>query len=497
MKKTPSSPSLLRRLLLGNLLVYLAAAAMLAYFYFFPPEDLLSLDAASSSSEPAAPLLQVMIPTPTAFVVAAQHVFPTQTAVPLSAITQTVATLNAASVATPSGTTSSDMTPGVMTVTVAPLPVVNDNALVPPTAINIILLGTDRRGNEVNWRTDTIILLSINQTTKTAGMLSIPRDLWVKIPGYGNERINTADFYGDYYKYPGGGQQLIKDTIERNLGIRVHYYVKVDMKVFRQAVDTLGGIDVDVDCPLVENGFVDEFGYANLNFQPGVQHMDGIAALRYSRSRYTTNDFDRGRRQRQVLVAAWDKAKQLNLITKWPELYSQFRSSVKTDLGPTEMAALAWIGSQLRFDHIKSRAIDSKNVTTPWLGPAGEMVQLANPQKLHAVLVEFFGPPSEQVDAAVAENSTIQILSGTGSQTVADIAAVNLRRQGFQVTGSGLAPQKVNASTLVVNNARPETIKRLQELYRIQPANVRTGTDPEPKVDLQVILGRDYNACSR
>ena len=121
--------------------------------------------------------------------------------------------------------------------------------------------------------TDTLILISVDQDTKSVGLLSIPRDLWVQIPGIGANRINTADFYGEYYHLPGGGPATIKRTIEQNLGIRVHYYVRVGFDSFRKAVDTVGGVDIAVDCPLQENNFVDDYGRADLNFQPGLQQI--------------------------------------------------------------------------------------------------------------------------------------------------------------------------------------------------------------------------------
>lgn len=475
----PSRRSTLRQLLLGNLLIYLVAGGLAVYFFILPPSDAEdSPTVIAGNVAGGGPFLDLMLPTPTPFARVSKNVFPSPTAVPLLTIAQNF-----------SGAESPGPTPASQAVT--------DNALVPPTSLNILLLGTDRRNaTDASWRTDTIILMSVNQQAKSVGLLSIPRDLWVKIPGYGYERINTADFYGDYYKYPGGGQQLIKDVIEQNLGIRIHYYARIDMKVFRSGIDTLGGVEVDVTCPVVENGFSDDLGTVNLNFQPGVQHMDGATALRYARSRYTTNDYDRSRRQRQVILSAWDKAKQLNLLPKWPELYDQFRSSVKTDLGPTELATLAWIGSQLRPDHIKSRAIDNR-VLTAWTGPEGQAVQLLIAQKVHALLVEFFTPPDGRQEVVEDETASIEVLSGTGSKATADLAAVALSHQGFNVVSSNVAEARVNSTTLIVyNGAKADSIARLSQLFNVPAANIRTVTDPDPRVDLQLVLGRDYNPCA-
>ncbi len=473
---------LIRTLVIANLFVYLVVAGLAFYFGFLPIESTTAATVEQAGAR-TSPLVSLSIPTPTEF--AAPPVIDSITPIPFD---------------TPIAQMPADLAnPGAPTATPVPPPPtaqpVRDRGLVPPSAINILLLGTDMlQPNSINWRTDTIILLSIDQEHKTVGMLSIPRDLWVRIPGVGPQRINTADFYGTYYKLPGSGPQTIKTTIEQNLGIRVHYYVRVGWDSFRKAVDTLGGVDVDVDCALQQAGFADDYGTVNLNFQPGVQHMDGVTALRYARSRYTTNDFDRSRRQRKVLLAMWDKAMSLNLLPKWPELYSQFRDSVQTDLSPVELASLAWIGSQLRMDKIKSRAIDSQYVI-PWTGPNGEAVLLPQSEKIHSLLVEFFSPPSDAQDPFDTENASVQVVSGDSS--MANVATVSLRRQGFQMVDPLGASTIAPASSIVVYNNKPATIQRLAAALRINSNNIRTVSDPSAKVDIQVILGRDYNSCQK
>ncbi|MGB8644483.1 MAG: LCP family protein [Anaerolineae bacterium] len=471
---------LLRTLVVGNLLVYLVVVGLFVYFALFPGDS--TTAAADQGGVGSNPFISLSIPTPTEF-----------------AIQQTQAPITPIAFDTPIITTPlPNPTAGGPTVTPVPPPPtaqpVTDRGLVPPSAINIVLLGTDMRApGASNWRTDTIILVSIDQEHKTVGLLSIPRDLWVRIPGIGPQRINTADFYGDYYHLPGGGPQTVKSAIEQNLGIRVHYYVRVGFDSFRKAIDTLGGVDVDVDCAVQENGFSDDYGSINLNFQPGVQHMDGVTALRYARSRYTTNDYDRSRRQRKVLLAMWDKALSLNLLPKWPELYSQFHDSVQTDLGPTELASLAWTGSQLRMDRIKSRAIDNR-VTSPWTGPNGEMVILPQPERIHSLLVEFFSQPTNEADPFETENARVQVVSGNAS--MANVASVTLKRQGFQMADPQAAPSVAPASSIIVYNSKPTTVQRLVSALRLNPNSVRTASTPSD-VDIQVILGQDYNSCQR
>ncbi|MBI4673026.1 MAG: LCP family protein [Chloroflexi bacterium] len=471
------NPKLVRNLIVGNLAVYTVVAALLAYAYLFPstPKTRAASNTVFTNN---APFISIMLPTPTPY---------SQALVPSSpAAIKTVVPFE----------TPIPVTPVPRTATTPALQVaaVRDQGLVPPTNLNVILLGTDQRAGQSNWRTDTLILLTINQQEKTVGMLTIPRDLYVNIPGIGKQRINTADFYGYYYHYPGDGPNLIKQTIEQNLGIRVHYFVRGGFDAFRKAIDLLGGIQVDVDCPLYEQDFYDDYGHATLNFQPGLQTMDGVTALRYARSRYTTNDYDRGRRQRKVILAMWDKATALNLLPKWPELYEQMRDSIQTDLSPVEMAAFAYIGAQLKMNQIKSRAIDNRS-TIPYITPEGAQVLLPNPEKIHAVLVEFFAPIADEVDAVATENARIQILSG--NPQAAGIAATALKRQGLNTTAAAELVPLAASSTITLYKNKPATAQRLAALLRIDPASIQTATDGAAPFDIVVNLGRNYNACQK
>ena len=204
-------------------------------------------------------------------------------------------------------------------------------AYVPPPAplpsderINVLLLGIDRRGGKGwGYRTDTIIIVTVDPVQKTAGMLSIPRDLQVSIPGNGDDRINTANVWGYNNDYPGGGPALLKRTIETNFGIPIDYYIMADFQAFVEIIDTLGGIDVSVPTTLHDTKYPDPkpgdlYAFKTVHFDPGWQHMNGTRALEYARSRMSTSDFDRAKRQQLILVAIRDRALSLNLLPRLP-----------------------------------------------------------------------------------------------------------------------------------------------------------------------------------
>lgn len=213
--------------------------------------------------------------------------------------------------------------------------------------INMLLLGIDRRGGK-SWGhlTDTIIVVMVDQTNKTVGMMSVPRDLQLTIPSYGEDRINTANAHGESQGYPGGGPALVVRTIEYNFGIPIDYYIMVDFKGFEKIIDTLGGIDITVPRTLHDTKYPDPrtddpYAYKTVHFDPGWQHMNGERALQYARSRMSTSDADRAWRQQQILLAIRETVLHSNRILELPELATTLMDSVKTDMTLEELLELA------------------------------------------------------------------------------------------------------------------------------------------------------------
>lgn len=367
--------------------------------------------------------------------------------------------------------------------------------------VNIVLLGTDIRTPGSAWRTDTIILVTINPRLKTAGMLSIPRDLWVYIPTIGYNRINTADFYGEYHKYPGGGPALIKRTVLHNLGVPVHYYLRGDFNALIDLIDTLGGVEVAVDCP-IEDLFPDPAspdGLYSLSLEAGIQHLDGKAALFYARSRLSTSDFDRSRRQQKVLRALWDKALKLDILPRVPELWRTLNSAVQTDLTLTDILSLASIGLQLEPQNIKGRFIGRDQVQS-WVTPQGAQVLLPRPVEVQAALVEFFAPPLVEVSALTAEGARVLVRNGTNRAGLAALAADRLRWEGvLDVESANAERQDYTQTELTIYAEKTLTEALLVELFGISTERVHrlVGLSGEADADLVLVLGYDYNPCRR
>jgi LCP family protein required for cell wall assembly len=263
--------------------------------------------------------------------------------------------------------------------------------------VNVLLLGIDRRqGDGWIYRTDTIMILTLDPETRRAGLLSIPRDLQLPIPGYGEDRINTANVFGYLYDYPGGGPALLEDTIDVNFDIPIDGYVMVDFVAFEQIVDTLGGIDLEVTETLHDTRYPDPkpgdpHAYKTVHFDPGWQHMDGRRALEYARSRMSTSDFDRARRQQEILLALRGKVLRLKALPRWPALAAILRDAVKTDIGTGEILGLARLVSRIDLADMERAVIESPLVYG-YRRADGAAVQLPDWGQIDPVIDDLFGP---------------------------------------------------------------------------------------------------------
>ncbi len=246
--------------------------------------------------------------------------------------------------------------------------------------VNIALLGSDARPNEGGWRTDTILILSLDRNAGTATLLSIPRDLYVYIPGWRVERINTSDVRG--------GFELDRQVLLYNFGIRVDHYARINFGGFVSAIDSLGGLDVQV------TGYLnDECGHREWRYGPGVYHMDGFTAMCYVRMRETSSDFDRLRREQEVILAIFSRVVSLNGLARIPELFAQFGTLVKTDVGVGDLLPFAPLAAGIAADHGKIRQFSiGPSLVSPWRVPySGAQVLLPNRDPILSLLQSTYG----------------------------------------------------------------------------------------------------------
>lgn len=369
--------------------------------------------------------------------------------------------------------------------------------------INVLVLGIDQREGESGpWRTDTMILLSLDPVSDTAAMLSIPRDLWTTIPGYGENRINTAHYTGDDQDYPGGGPALAKKTVWYAMGVPVHNYVRVNFSGFEQLVDAIGGLDIEVAEDIYDAKYpTADYGTMELYIPAGLQHMDGKLALQYARTRHGSSDFSRMARQQQVIKAAFNKVLSLDIpLTRIPMILQLLGSSVQTDLTLQQIVTLANAARTVDSDSLRGGVIDG-SMTTTVITPQGWMVEVADWTKVRVLVDELFpaAPLAAPTKAAKAEETflseqaQIAVYNGTLTTDLAQTAAVQLESLGYTVVGYNNADRFDHAQTLIVAyHDRPLTVAALAAELGVDPATVVYQSEPDEAIDIAIILGQDY-----
>lgn len=277
----------------------------------------------------------------------------------------------------------------------APTPLPTLGAWEGSERVNILLLGIDRRpGEAFVSRTDSMMVISINPQTNSASVLSIPRDLYVQIPGYGQDRINTALVYGaregDYLD----GAALAMQTVSSNLNIPIHHFVLVDFGAFVRVIDLLEGIDVQVPYDIDDPMYPDmDYGYDPLYIPAGLQHFDGQTALKYARTRHADSDFNRAYRQQQVLFAVRGKALSLGLgqlLLRAPSLYREVESGIRTDLSLEQMLRLVKTVGDVPSENLRNEVLDQDYVTS-YRTPGGASVLLLNSEAALQLIQDLFG----------------------------------------------------------------------------------------------------------
>lgn len=366
---------------------------------------------------------------------------------------------------------------------------------------NIVLAGNDTPGL-YGGRTDSLIVVSLNRDTKTATMLSLPRDLYVAVPGWRMTKINLALPHGNApnVDYPGAGGGLIKDTIEYNLGIPVDYYVRIGFDGFKEVIDALGGVEMVVNCPLTDWRLIEpgldqtvEENWAMFTLEPGVVQMDGDLALWYARSRRSSSDFARGRRQQQVLRAILNRGLERNTITQLPELWQIYRGMVETDLTLPLMLELATLAPAVRENGIQHLAIAGDAVRS-WREPeTGWSMQLLQEETAVPILRRVMQPP--ELNRATRPPIVVEVV--TADPILYRQMADNLAWAGF-VPRYAAPTEDTPARTTIEYygpNFKGSYDWLLAPLFHRQPEQIILLPDSESLVNYRVTLGWDANPC--
>lgn len=382
--------------------------------------------------------------------------------------------------------------------------------------INILLLGLDystRRQAEDQGSplSDTMMLVTVDPMTKTIGVMGILRDLWVNIPGFEYNKINSAYKLGEDYQLPEGGAGLAMETVEGLLGVPIDFYAKVDFNAFTRIIDELDGIIITTDQPML----LDWYGHGDKFWlEPGTYSMPGSFVLAYARTRdaaYGDGDYARSQRQMQVIKAIFDRVLDLNrlpnLIAKAPAIYAEISSGVQTNMSFDQAIQLAYLVSQIPRENMKTYTITT-NEAVGEVTPDGIYILRVIPDQLRILRDQVFTASGvaaapivmqesgvqnagDPLTLAVTEGARIAILNGTNTGGLAETTASYLTGQGLNVVMTGNTDNADN-TTIIYHSNTPYAIKYLSALMQVSNARIYNQNDPNSTSDVTVILGNDW-----
>ena len=374
--------------------------------------------------------------------------------------------------------------------------------------VNILIIGLDYnswRGNTGPPLSDSMILFTIDPLSKTAGMLSIPRDMWVSIPGFEHSKINTAYQLGESYKLPNGGPGLAMQTVEGLIGVPIQYYAQIDFTAFVYFIDQMGGLKLDVPYEMFVDIYDDPKG--NIKLHPGVQTMPGDYVLAYARARHTEGgDFDRSARQQQVVMAVRQRILDFSLlpvfIQKAPEMYQQISSGINTNLTLDQVIQLAWLAQEIPVENIYNRVIGPEQVQFG-KSPTGLDILKPIPDLIRVLRDEVFaqaqmtGPldyaGKSSLDLMIEEGARIKVLNGTTVGGLATRTAEYLQSLGANVVATGDADAVDYSNTSVYDyTGNPYALVYFSELFSLSTYRIHARYDQAGDADVTIIVGFDW-----
>jgi len=376
--------------------------------------------------------------------------------------------------------------------------------------LNILLLGVDQRQGDSTFNTDTMIVVSIDPVTKNVAMFSLPRDT-VNVP----LPAAAQGVFGSVYRgkinslwtnarnrpdaFPGTGNargfNALKETLGTLYHLNIQYYVMVNFQGFRQVVDTLGGVTIDVQNPVVDDKYPGDNGTDLRVYIPaGPQHMTGAQALVYARSRHGSNDFDRASRQQRMILSIREQTSPQAVLNNLQALLTTLKTSFKTDIPLDQLPALVQLSSQVNTANIRSYVFSPPRFGTEGY-PGGNYSIFPNVALIRSTVLNAFkiDPKLEALrDAVSAENGTVWIVNGSGKSGQANSLVAFLEYEGLTAVAQTQRPPTTPATTVIkVYNGRetslPATVALLQRVFGVQ---VQLVNDPAVTADIIVTTGR-------
>ena len=361
--------------------------------------------------------------------------------------------------------------------------------------------------------TDTILVASYNPESKALHMFSVPRDFWVDVKGYGGTRINAVYELGaGNERDDAAGAKLLSDTLGTILGIKIPYYMRVDFDGFKQIVDELGGVQMEVKKdlydPFYPNG---NKGYETLDIKAGSYTMGGDMALKYVRSRKTTSDFDRARRQQDVLMALRQKALDLDLLTAPTKMFAIMdilSQHFSTNLSKAEMERLMKLALDFDPNNVTHKVFDDTAEGLLYATRVNEAFVLKPVNDDYSKLSDFVavaltGTMSETETPTSSEQPAetplkIEVLNGTNVTGLAGRMADSLKKSGFEIVRAGNNPTRGITASIIYDNTDGKKMSAIRRLAEITGATIATEKLTLPtSVEARLVVGANAETATQ
>jgi LCP family protein required for cell wall assembly len=377
-----------------------------------------------------------------------------------------------------------------------PMPLVDEGT---DDIVNILLIGAATTNPNNPGLTDSLMIVSANRTVGTVSIVSIPRDLYVYVRDVGMAKINTAYFYGETRGLSGGGVGVLTDTIRYNLGLNIDFYARVDFNSFGKIIDDVGGIDLTVDCiiqdwrlksPELDKQVAENYEMFTLPI--GLHHLDGDTALWYVRSRRTSSDLDRGRRQQDVIRALWRTIRQQGILEHLPDLWGRVTETVRTNMTLADVLGMLPLATTVDTSDIEYYTFHIRREVSRGWSPAGQEILAMNREAVAELMQNVVLPPT--ASRARPVRPTVAIVNASGIGFLDNIAADRLELEGFDTTiiEEQTSPRNYNHIIDYTGATKGNPIGDMQRVLRVTDEGVEIQPDANREYDFKVYIGGAY-----
>ncbi len=373
--------------------------------------------------------------------------------------------------------------------------------------VNILLIGAATNNPNNPGLTDSLMILSVNRTAGVVSAVSIPRDLYVYLGQFKMQKINTAYFYGEENRVEGGGFKTLTDAILYNLGLNIDYYVRVNYTGFGDIIDSLGGINITVDCvirdwklksPELDKQVADNYEIYTMDI--GLQHMDSELALWYVRSRKTSSDLDRGRRQQDMLRAIWRKIRAGNMLQSLTQTWDVLSQNVITNMTLTDVAGMLPLALNIDTSDIRYFTFRQQHEVVNAYSPKGQAILVPQREAITELMQQVVLPPN--ASQIKPQRPTIAVVNASGMKTLDQVAADRLELEGFKtylVDEDNVQYRQYDHIIDYTGATKGSPIGKIAKLLKVTDDGIEVIPDPNRQYDYKVYVGAMYKywSCTR